>query len=53
MKKMMRCVNNWDYEDCLTLDKIYEVEICEDGMKKFIDDNGESLQTMLDRFENI
>lgn len=50
----MKCINNRDYEDCLTLGKIYDVQIEEvgnrDSMKKLLDDNGEFLQTMLDRF---
>ena len=36
---LMKCINNRDYEDCLTLGKIYDVQIEEvgnrDSMKKF------------------
>lgn len=51
---LMKCIDNRDYEDCLTVGKVYEVEIEIMGtaatMKKLLDDNGEFLQTMLDRF---
>jgi len=50
---LMTCVNNTGYEDCLTLGKKYEVEveyIEGSSMKKVLDDSGEPLQTMLDRF---
>lgn len=55
--KAMKCVNNKEYEDCMTIGKIYEVEIEKIGknnsMKIFKDDNGEFLQTMLDKFHDI
>lgn len=54
-KKTLRCVDNTDYVNCLTLGKEYEVEIeyvsLFDSMKKVTDDNGECLQTMVDRFK--
>lgn len=57
MKKKMKCVNNNDYEKCLTLGKVYNVHIHDVGsgnsMKKLKDDNGEFLQTMIDRFEEV
>lgn len=53
--KQMTCVNNEGYEDCLTVGKEYLVTIeyfpSGDSMKKMTDDNGEFLQTMIDRFE--
>jgi hypothetical protein len=53
----MKCINNKDYEDCMTIGKTYLVEMKDEGrsdsMKRFIADNGETLQTMLDRFEPI
>ncbi|MGG1571564.1 hypothetical protein [Fictibacillus sp. NRS-1165] len=55
--KRMRCVNNIDYEDCLTKGGIYDVEMENLGngesMKKLNDDNGDFLQTMLGRFEEV
>lgn len=53
----MQCVNNRDYEDCMTIGKVYDVDIEDmehgNSMKKFLDDNGNFLQTMLDRFKPI
>ena len=54
MSQLMKCIDNHDYVECLTVGKVYEVEIEDMGaagsMKKLMDDNGEFLQTMLDRF---
>lgn len=47
----MVCVNNSEYEDCLTLGKVYLVKEV-DGMQQLIDDNGEWLQTALRRFQS-
>jgi hypothetical protein len=53
-KKLMLCINNTDYVDCMTVGKNYWVEIEEmkhsQKMYKFLDDNNKPLQTMLDRF---
>lgn len=57
VKKSMILRNNRDYEDCLTINKIYDVEIegigNEDNIYIFIDDNGDELQTMIHRFEDV
>ena len=50
----MVCINNVNYENCLTVGKVYDVEmesISTGTMYKVIDDNGEFLQTMVDRFK--
>ena len=52
----MICVSNIDYEDCMTLGKVYDVEAEPDArdsscLYKFVDDNREPLQTMVRRFE--
>ena len=46
----LTCVNNKNYEQCLTLGKTYLVKEV-DGMQEVVDDNGEWLQTILKRFE--
>ena len=51
--KQMVCVNNIDYEDCMTIDKSYEVTLRDFGgqtMYSFLDDNNEPLQTLAERF---
>ncbi len=57
VKKSMILSNNRDYEDCLTINKIYDVEIedigNEDNIYIFIDDNGDELQTMIHRFKDV
>lgn len=57
MIKKLKCIDNRDYEQCLTIGKVYDVEIEELGngssMKKLKDNNGEFLQTMVERFEEI
>lgn len=57
VKKSMILRNNRDYENCLTINKIYDVEIedigNEDNIYIFIDDNGDELQTMIHRFEDV
>ncbi|PLS19174.1 hypothetical protein CVD28_01845 [Bacillus sp. M6-12] len=57
VKKQMKCIDNSTYEDCLTVGKIYEVELepvgKEDTMYHLIDDNGDALQTMIHRFVEV
>jgi len=55
-QSLRECINNWDYEDCLTVGKMYKVEVefindDKDIMYKFVDDNGEPLQSMINRFK--
>ncbi|MCT1392018.1 hypothetical protein M4D76_27625 [Peribacillus frigoritolerans] len=47
---MRKLMDNTDYEDCLTIGKLYEVSQDSHGMYSLVDDNGDALQTMLDRF---
>jgi len=53
--RLMVCTNNADYEDCMTLGNSYPVAIQDmgngDHMYKFVDDKGDPLQSMLDRFK--
>lgn len=57
MANLMKCINNTDYEDCMTIGNVYDVEVeeMENGAKmhKFLDDNGDFLQSMLPRFETL
>ena len=52
--KLMTCINTRDYYECLTYGSPYWVEIEDLGngqkMYKFKDDNGEPLQSMMNRF---
>ena len=47
---MRKLRDNTDYENCLTVGKLYEVSQDSNGMYSLVDDNGDALQTMLDRF---
>lgn len=55
MVKKMICIANWDYEDCLTLGKSYHVSIesLDNNLNMYhvFDDNGEPLQSMIERFK--
>jgi hypothetical protein len=46
----MICVHNCDYEDCLTIGEPYMVSRDEKGMWYTVDDDGEPLNSMIDRW---